>query len=72
MERIGDADAEGRRLRLSLRGRGWWWVNRWGGGQCPPYWLAVYNNSLNQIRIIIKPDKEWGSARQRLYKILAI
>ena len=34
MERIGDASAEGRRQRLSLRGRGWWWVNRWSGGQC--------------------------------------
>jgi len=38
MERIGDAVVEGRRLWLSLRGRGWW-VNRWGSGQCPPYWL---------------------------------
>ena len=39
MERIGDAGAEGRRHRLSLRGRSWWWVNRLGGGQCLLYWL---------------------------------
>ena len=37
MERIGDANVEGRRQQLSSRGRGWWWVNKWGGGQCPTF-----------------------------------
>lgn len=26
----------GKRTRV-LRGRGEWWVNKWDGGQCPPY-----------------------------------
>jgi hypothetical protein len=41
MERIGDVGAWVRRQRLSLRARSWWWVNKWGGGQCPPYWLTL-------------------------------
>ena len=27
-------EGKGRRQRLSLRGKIWWWVNRWSGGQC--------------------------------------
>jgi len=54
-ERIGDAGVKGRRQRLNLRGKGWWWVNNGVVGSAHPTKLKPTPNGYSRPNVTIGP-----------------